>query len=99
MLKHLLLSGNAKGRILRLFLVLALLFSAGHVAFHELDAGLDEISECQVCQLNHTPTVASSSASVFSTPALLLYRLDFSQSDFSVLFSLLSYGARAPPLF
>jgi len=99
MLAHSLFINDTKGRLVRALIALLLIFSAVHVVLHEADTDHGGQSECQLCQLNHSPTIVPSTASVFSTPALLLYRVDISRSVFSELFSYLPHWARAPPLF
>ena len=86
--------------LLRIVLVVLLMFSAWHVASHDLDifSDVSEHSECQVCRLSHVPLA---DFPVFAW-ALSLFSIRFLLAIPAIQRTTQSYrhtlGARAPPL-
>lgn len=90
-----------ENRLIRLALAFALVFSAAHVALHDLDmnsGGLDS-HKCQVCRLNHMPTAYLAVPPLLVPLQLLAYVLPVADTEYQLSHQSHTQWARAPPLF
>jgi len=85
--------------VLQIALVLAIVFSAWHVASHDIDITGDVSSaeECQTCILNHIP-IADLPAPTWFIPLMILsLGVVFPAIRQPSQIRFFSHGARAPP--
>lgn len=86
--------------LLRIMLVVLLMFSAWHVASHDLDlfSDVSDHSECQVCRLSHVP-LADLPVFAWALSLLLIrFLLAIPAIQRTTQSHRYTLGARAPPL-
>jgi len=85
--------------LLQIALVLAIVFSAWHVASHDIDIQSDasNAEECQTCILNHIPIADLPTPTWFIPLMILSLGVIFPAIRQPSQFRFFSFGARAPP--